>query len=542
LRAAVALGWALALGTMTLAAQESSDSAAQTYPVRGVVLNSVSRQPVARVLVITEGISVLTDNDGRFELNLPAGFATITLRRPGYGPHRQTMSHTVLVGSNMPDLTFTLTPQALITGQVTLSTADAADGIRVMTYQRQVSNGRAHWTLHGMATTNSEGVFRIADLDPGSYLLYTQPARDLDGASMLGAPTFGYPAVYYPGVTDFSGAATLTLISGQNASADFTLTRQAFYSVTVTVADRETGGRLNFQVHDLGGRATGFPVRWNAQQGTAQVDVPNGRYFLEARNGGPNPLYGRVEFTVASAPIGGLSLSLLPLHGIPVVVRNDFVPTPNMADGSVGVDVNLIPADEFFGQTGSGSGLGRVAALRDEASFEIRNVPPGRYWVDTSAPEGYVSSVTSGGVDLAREPLVVGPGSTSAPIEITLRIDTGTITGQVNTGGTGVQTGLGTSAAAGEQQRIYVYAIQLFASTGPAGQGGGQATGQFTIANLAPGPYRVIAFDTRQEIDFHTPEGLAKYAGKGQNVTVEAGGTANAQVDLIRSTNSGDEQ
>ena len=35
--------------------------------------------------------------------------------------------------------------------------------------------------MQGTATTNSDGVFRIAGLPPGSYLLYTQPARDGDG-------------------------------------------------------------------------------------------------------------------------------------------------------------------------------------------------------------------------------------------------------------------------------------------------------------------------------------------------------------------------
>ena len=61
--------------------------------------------------------------------------------------------------------------------------------------------------------------------------------------------------------------------------------------------------------------------------------------------------------------------------------------------------------------------------------------------------------------------------------------------------------------------------------------------GQFTIPNLPPGSYRVVAFDAQQEIDFHTPEGLAKYSGKGQTVTVEAGGTANVQLDLIQTGN-----
>ena len=63
-----------------------------------------------------------------------------------------------------------------------------------------------------------------------------------------------------------------------------------------------------------------------------------------------------------------------------------------------------------------------------------------------------------------------------------------------------------------------------------------QASGQFTIPNLAPGSYRVIACDSPQEIDFHSAEGLAAWAGKGQTVTVEAGGTTSADLDILHTT------
>ncbi len=44
---------------------------------------------------------------------------------------------------------------------------------------------------------------------------------------------------------------------------------------------------------------------------------------------------------------------------------------------------------------------------------------------------GYVAAVSSGGVDLLHNPLVVPPGGTSSPIEITLRDDGGTVEGAI---------------------------------------------------------------------------------------------------------------
>jgi len=525
--------------------QESSNDANPAYPVKGVVLNSVTNQPVARALVDSHEGAVLSDNDGHFELDLPAGMVQISVKRPGYGSRGRVSNHMVRVGPNMPELSFDLVPEALITGQVTLSTSDAADGIRVMAYRRRIVNGREQWMMEGSARTSSDGVFRIAGLSAGDYLIYTQPARDSDEPSGRGAKVYGYPAAYYPGVSDISSAGVLTLGAGQHGQADFTLARQGFYPVTVMIANNEGGG-MNLQVRDRSGRQMGFPVRWNAQQGNAQVNVPNGSYFLEGRRRGEAQLYGRVDFNVAGAPLAGLNMTLLPLHPIPVTVRKVFTSTSNTGaatnDGqaggepsaSAGLNISLAPAEEFFGSPGGG-GLRAVDGASASGSFEIENVGPGRYWVEASPFEGYVSSITSGGVDLARDPLVIGPGATTAPIEVTLRDDTATIAAQLSTASVDPQTG---TASSGEQKDIYVYAIPLFASSTPIRMSGFQGSGQVSISGLAPGSYRVIAFDAPQEIDFHSPEGLAKYAGEGQTVTVDAGGTGNVQLDVIHTVST----
>ena len=520
-----------------LAQQEDSDEAnSPTYLVKGIVVNSVTHQPVARALVDAHESAVLTDNDGHFEFSLPQGMVQISVKRPGYGSRGRASTHTVQVGPNMPSLTFNLTPEAMITGQVTLSTSDPADGIQVMAYRRRVINGRQQWMIENSARTNSEGIFRIAGLHGGDYLIYTQPARDSEGPQAGSATIYGYPAVYYPGVTDVASAGVLTVGAGQQGRADFVLARQQFYHVTVTVAGREGSG-LNLQVHDNSGRQMGLPVRWNNEQGTAEMNLPNGSYFLEARRRRENQLYGRVDFTVAGAPITRLTMALTTLHPIPVTVRKNFNATSNAGGGiaysaiaggppsmSAGLNISLLPVDEAFRQWSRTGGLRAVDGANDGSSFELENVSPGRYWVEASAFEGYVSSISSGGVDLAREPLGVGAGGSSAPIEVTLRDDAATISAQL-IGDPGADAH--TANATGDQQQIFVYAIPLFPSTGSIRISGMQGPGQVMLPGLAPGSYRVIAVDSPQEIDFHTPEGLAKYATMG--VTTDSGRRRNCQ-------------
>jgi hypothetical protein len=533
LAAAYVCGAALAV----CAAQQTAD----TYPVKGEVLDSISHQPIARVLVETGIDAVLTDNDGHFELNLPAGEIGINLRRPGYGMRGQYMHHAIRVGANMPDLIFALTPEAMITGHVTLSTGDEADGIRITAYRRQVVNGRERWALQNIVTTNSEGAFRLANLEaPATYLLYSMPAHDRAGAIAPGAISYGYPSLYYPGVADSAAAGLITLSPGQQAQADFTLTQQPFYPVSIVMPGRRNG----VQIHDQSGRTLEFSTRWNEQRGTAETNLPNGRYYAESRTPGESATYGRVEFTVAGGPVSGLSMAMAPLHPVPVIVRQEANTTESsgtgagsvslVSDSSPGLNLSLVSAEAFDLQAGGGS-LRRPPGGSDSSLFELENAMPGRYWVETSPFRGYVSSITSGGVDLAREPLVIGAGNSTAPIEITLRNDAGTIAGQINQS---------TTAAAGSSQlgdagNVFVYAIPLFPTTSQIPQSSTQGSGQFSIGNVAPGSYRVVAFDHTQEIDPTDTQALAKYIGKGQTATVEANGTANVQLDVIRAGDEG---
>jgi hypothetical protein len=85
----------------------------------------------------------------------------------------------------------------------------------------------------------------------------------------------------------------------------------------------------------------------------------------------------------------------------------------------------------------------------------------------------------------------------------------------------------------------FVYAIPLFPSSSQIPQAFVQNTGKFNIPDLPPGSYRVVAFDTLQEIDASDAQQLSRLTAKGQTVTVDAGGAANVQLDLTQSSAEG---
>src|SRR5260370_42618746 len=80
----------------------------------------------------------------------------------------------------------------------------------------------------------------------------------------------------------------------------------------------------------------------------------------------------------------------------------------------------LTPIEEF----GSAEvGVSRPVEGSTEHRLVIQTVHPGRYRVRVESAVGFAASVLYGGTDLLHEPLVVGSGGLSSPIEVTLRDD-----------------------------------------------------------------------------------------------------------------------
>jgi hypothetical protein len=253
---------------------------------------------------------------------------------------------------------------------------------------------------------------------------------------------------------------------------------------------------------------------------------------MEAHAYGRVQEWGSTPFQVNGAPVT-FAISVVPVPHIPVVIHREFLTSADSSQpppSGPGMNLVLVSADEIGNAAG---GLNQVDGSGG-SEWELNVEKPGRFWVQASAfPPGYVSSITSGGVDLGSNPLVVVPGSTPLPIEVTLRNDPGTIMGQITSE---TPAASGPALVSGERPQLWIYAIPLFSTTANLPEGSLQSNGQFVIPNLAPGSYRVVACDAPQEIDFHSAAGLAAWAGKGQTVTVDPGGTASVDLDVIHVT------
>jgi hypothetical protein len=552
----------LATACVSLAQTQALQPDDQPSTIRGTVVNSVTGAPISRALVFTPGnhIAMLTDGEGHFEFALPKvsnenvsspnggqryifGPTVLMARKPGFldNPNGQPP----VEANPGAEIVLPLLPEALIKGRIISSETDPAAGIQVQLFSRQVQDGMPKWLPAGSARANSNGEFRFAELQPGTYKLMTNELLDNDPAiAVPGGQQYGFPPVYFPGVSDDSAAGTIQLTAGQTVQADIPITHQPYFKVEIPVANPGPNAILNVIVSVQGRSGSGYALGYNAEKQRIEGLLPNGKFLVEATTA-MNSASGQVSLTVNGAPAEGPGLALIPNSSIPVRVTELFTATDwnNTMTWSNGgrsfqvhgprqyLNISAESAEDFGGR---GASLRPPTGANDD-SLVLENLPPGRYWLRASSSRGYVASATMGGVNLLREPVVVAPGS-SAPIEITMRDDTAELDGTV-AGITAPPTSEATSSTFTRQPpQAWVYCVPAPDSPGQFQQIWISPDGKFNSPAMAPGVYRILAFASQQpNLPYRDAEAMRAYESKGQVVHLSAGQKASVQLQLIAS-------
>lgn len=431
------------------------------------------------------------------------------------------------------------------------STGDPAEGISINLLQRTIQDGRAVWTPASVTKSSSEGAYRFAGLADGEYVIYTEPTLENDpAANPYGAGRAGYASVFYPDARELAGAARIQLSSGDQAQANLTLTLEPFQFVTATVQlpQVQPSGRANTDfsatIMDAAGHQLPYHPGYSRQTHTFQVQLPDGTYSMlvssqpvhkndySGRNSDQDAgqLAGAVDFTVSGRDIQNLRIPLSVPHPNPVqlvINRTALSPTQSAADqGRPGqIQVLLSPAG------GNWIGEGMVISYASgyaPGPMEATWLTPGAYWVHTNiAQKGLCEdSLTGGGVNLAREPVILGLNGSASTMTLTLRDDCASLT-------LSLPQSL-KAAATGEEPFYTAYAVPDFDSTEDVlpvtlrPSNGGTAT----LEDLTPGSYHVYVFKATARLEYHDRSALASLPNPGQPVTLSAGTTSNLVLEV----------
>jgi hypothetical protein len=462
-----------------------------------------SQTPVSR--------STGTDEDGRFHIDdLAPGSYTIIATTPGYVPAVEPDEEPrYRVGDSV---TLRFTKGGVITGTITNSLGEPVIGVRVTAIRVRDGLGRQvrQATPGSARQTDDRGVYRLFGLSSGSYVVLAGGASP---NSFYGSAFDGDASTFYPSTTRDAAAEVQVRTGEEMSGIDIRYRGDQGYSVSGTLsgavlASTNSQAATVYLRHAASGSvtATVYVSLREGTRGFALSGVPDGEYELIAQLG-PTPaddpaasLPRRV--TVKGADVTGISLELALLGSISgrVVVEKlaEAGAAADCKDRVVGsLDETLISArrDEPPGKVVTSSLPQPDGAAERNGDFKISNLTPARYRLETRLPsDWYVRSIVAS-----------APGATK---QITALSNQGiSITSGQRVAGVIVTVSEGAAALRGKvtppqgneplPERLRVYLVpaepesaeELLKYVETVVEG----NGTFSLPNLAPGKYYVLA-------------------------------------------------
>ena len=350
---------------------QKQDEALPTGLIAGRVLAADTGRPVKRARVFVSaaelpgGRGILTDDTGLFQLvELPAGRYTLSVSKSGfvslsYGQRRPLQAGTPLQladGQEIKDLQFQLPRGSVIAGHVYDETGDPMPGVLVRVLRYQYQQGDKRLAPAGTAQTDDQGQYRVWGLMPGDYYV--------DAQSRINLP-FGGPAGRGggggrgggPGGRGGGGAAAIAGVVGAIA-----------------------GGNV----------AALFGPDDENQKAYAPTYFPGVTSITEA-----HPITLALSQTSADVDFN--------LQLVHVARVSGHVIDPDGTATWSG-NVSLVVDSATVGR-GGGFGMNYGSRIQYDGTFEISNVPPGRYTLqargnDNDAPQFASQPLTVGSTDI----------------------------------------------------------------------------------------------------------------------------------------------
>lgn len=549
-----------------------------------VVANAAARME-SQLLGLTTGPGaqpsqtvVVTDRDGGFAFrNLAPGRYQIRAQREGYyGPPQPgafgaativNTTATVVAGQPPPAVSIAMLKGAIVSGRVRDPNGQPLSTTQVSAYQISYQNGRKVLQQVNSKQTDDRGEYRLYWLPPGDYFIGTVPRR-----LGLAAPTAqdSYARTFFPNTVDAQQAQivragegaeisgidigiraeatgkisgkVLTSLVGPNGQPAIASTFYLFASDSSVLSDSGITSMPNASPNRTNGQ---FELR----------GILPGQYELMSNVQGPDgrAVWGRTRVSV-SGEVNDVVLSIQP--GVEVKVRlsiDGALPAYTMQTLPAGArgfsDIvsfgaaptpqtppNSVPTPRYRVQLRSAENFGVTALFENAANQDIifdpasgtsvfKSVLPGKYAISIlPLPQnGYIADVRAAGTSAIDSGIDIN--SQTGEILVTLKTDGRRIQGVVRDASqkpaASARVGLVPATPTRRQNpQLYWTAIT-------------DNSGNFTINAIAPGDYKVFAWESVANAAWMNAEFLEPYESRGQAVNVGATSTANIELKLI---------
>jgi protocatechuate 3,4-dioxygenase beta subunit len=434
---------------------------------------------------------------GQYEFaNLPAGTYVVNVRKNRFVGGTAQVALGVDERREQTDITLART--SVIAGQVTDEYGDPVEGVTVRLHRIRFVSGRRRLVESPGAPSSSTddlGRYRLANLQPGSYIVAAyvgQLVAGLPGA--MDIP--GYATTYFPGTPNPPESRQIAVGSSQDLDGiNFSLSRipTALLSGAAMASTGEaiTGGLTLNSSRRSSGVGTLSMGAYIQPDGSFEFrNVPPGQYVIQAYRGrirsSAEGEFAALPITVNGSPIRDLTVQTSPGSTISGHLSFDGAALPtsrNIVLTALPADADLAPLDGNFAR----------ADIHDDWTFEMSGISGPRRLRLLQAPRGWgLSRILVNGVDVTDVPLPFGARNQSlADVEVVLTDRVSEVTGTVTDD----------RSRPIPDARVLVFATErdLWYDRSRFVKVTGSATdGRFTMRDLPPGNYYVVAVDRRR--------------------------------------------
>jgi hypothetical protein len=516
--------------------------ASRNFQIAGIVVDAFSGQPLSRVEVSIQsqtrpntGQTVFTGDDGRFLFdNVAPGHYPLVAGRRGYVQQaykqHEFFSTAIIVGPDLDTshLRFPLPPDASISGKILDELNDPIRNAQVLLFQQGLQLGRHTTWQQSNASTDDQGHYRFGHLLPGTYFVAvsaqpwyaqrvthqlitrTDNSGTVEQEMTTGEPELDvvYPTTFFSNATDVSGAAPITLHSGDAEIADLTLHPTPGLHVIVNyVPSGKTDEPENiwpFASQELiPGIQQSIGTVQGQRPGVLEITgLPPGRLNLALRSTHGEEIHSLSMQLAANASIN-ISNAAPPASLSGVVKMDDGSPAARTA-----VEFRNPATGQQFGEK-----------VQDTGEFSLHgpSLASGTYDVSVSGPSAEaVRSLSATGAKVSGRSIEVVAGQ-DVKLTIILSKGTGRVSGVALKDGKPIDAVMVVLVP-----EIPDHNLQLFR------RDQSDSDGSFTLPNILPGKYTVIALENGWDLDWYTPGVLQRYLPAGERVEV----SPNAKLDV----------
>lgn len=525
----------------------------QGFRIAGVVVNALTGQPIASASVaiapVNQGAerdiskSIVTGTDGRFSFaSLSRGKYSLVGRARGFtfqafDQHDQ-YSSAIAVGPELDSehLMFHLQPDASLEGDVTDENNDPVQYAMVRLFQTRITDGVQNTTPIDQTQTDDQGHYHIAHLQPGGYYLAvsarpwyaqnvpvpqnsqrnlqisaspSQPSQETQDDAALDVT---YPLTFYPDATDSADASPLQLAPGARETANVVLRAVPALHLRIHAGGSAQNPALGRMIFPRVSQRifTGYldsvynaPDSWVAPGVIEISGLAPGHYVIEVppatgpEKGAARSWYREVDLAGDADINASDGPAFVNVSGT-VLFENAPVPK--------GASLQLLNPE-------TGESFRSDINAKGEFDFPADNVRAGRYLIVLGSGHGfYLKKLVATGARIVGRAVEIGPGSNVHLAAIAS-------SGQAQVDGTALH-----------DQAPFASAMIVLVPQDPADNAPlfrrdqSDSDGTFTLPDVVPGQYTVIAIANGWDLDWSNPAVLQPYLKRGAAVQVPPNG------------------